>query len=97
MFSSFNTTACICEQGFSRNTCENQDVQVDFSFNNIEIPQFLSVYFVTVQNNEDPIITILSKKIPFDQDKTTLFAPLPFNLIFARIHNEYYLVYHEIK
>ncbi len=50
-------------KGYSGNTCEKQDTQVDFSFHHIKIPQSLSVYFVTVQSNNDPIITMLSKKI----------------------------------
>jgi hypothetical protein len=94
---SFNTTACICKQGYSGNTCEHEDTQVDFSFNHIEIPQSLSVYFVTIQIENDPIITMLSKKIPFDQDKTILFTSLPFNLIFTRINTEYYLVYYKVE
>jgi hypothetical protein len=94
---SFNTITCICKQGYSGNTCEKQDTQVDFSFHHIKIPQSLSVYFVTVQSNNDPIITMLSKKIPFDQDKTTLFTSLSFNVIFVQIYNEYYLVHHDVE
>lgn len=94
---SLNRYVCICQQGFSGNICEKQDTQIDFSFDHIEIPQSLSIYFVTIQRENDPLISMFSKKIPFDQDKTTLFAPLRFNLIFARIENEYYLVYHAIE
>lgn len=93
---SLNTITCICKQGFSGDACENQDTQLDFTFKQIEIPQSLSIYFVTVQNKNDPIITMFSKKIPFDQDKIKVFTSLSFNLIFTRIDNKYYLVYHEM-
>jgi hypothetical protein len=59
---SFKELTCICKQGFNGNACEKQNIQVDFSFNHIEIPQSLSVYFVTVQYRKDPIIIELIRR-----------------------------------
>lgn len=81
-------------QGYSGKFCERSETQIDFSFNHVEIPQSLVIYLITIQNDNDPLITMLSKKIPLDEDRTTIFSPLSFDLIFAQIHNEYYLIYH---
>jgi hypothetical protein len=97
LFPYLNRRICICKEGYSGTHCEIVDTQVDFSFNRMKIPQSLFVYFITVQIENDPIIVMLSKKIPFDQDKTTLFALLPFNLILAQVHNEYYLVHQKVN
>jgi hypothetical protein len=55
------------------------------------------LYFIAVQVDNDPLVTMSSKKIRFDQYKTTLSTALLFNLIFARIHDEYYLLYEQVN
>ena len=93
---SVKTITCFCKQGFNGDNCEKKDTQLELTFDDIEIPQSVSIYLVTVENENDPMITMFSKKIPFDQDKVKLFTSLSFNLIFTRISNEYYLVHQEV-
>jgi hypothetical protein len=40
---------------------------------------------------------MIAKKIRFDQKTITLFISLLFNLIFARIHGEYYLIFQQVN
>jgi hypothetical protein len=52
---------------------------------------------ITVRPRENPLITTVSKKIPFDRDSTTLYASKPINLIFAHIATEYHLVFRQVN
>jgi hypothetical protein len=94
---SFNTITCICKSGYSGDTCDVKDTRIDISFDDVKIPQSLSLYFITVQTDNDPLITKIAKKISFGQDTTTLFTSLLFNLVFVRINDEYYLVFQQIN
>ncbi|CAF0930767.1 unnamed protein product [Adineta steineri] len=94
---SISAFKCMCAPGFSGTTCEIKDAQIELSFHDVEIPQSLLLYFIAVQVDNDPLIFMNSKKIRLDQYKTTLFTALMFNLIFARIHDEYYLLYKQVN
>ena len=95
--SSLNALKCSCAAGFSGTRCENKDTQIDLSFHDVEVPQSLLLYFIAVQVENDPLVIMISKKIRFDQYKTTLFTSLLFNLIFVRIHGEYYLLFQQVN
>ncbi|CAF1003630.1 unnamed protein product [Adineta steineri] len=94
---SLSALKCMCAPGFRGTTCEFKDAQIELSFHDVEIPQSVLLYLIAVQVDNDPVIIMSSKKIRLDQYKTILFTALLSNLIFARIHDEYYLLYKEVK
>ncbi|CAF1535660.1 unnamed protein product [Adineta ricciae] len=84
---------CVCTNGYSGSTCEIEDTRIDISFHGVDIPSFLLIHFITVQTNNHPLITTISKKIRFDEYSTTLSISIPFNLIFIQLQNNYYLTF----
>lgn len=90
---SMNSFKCICTSGFSGSMCQIKNTRVDISFQGVNIPSAILVHFITVQNNSHPLISTISKKISFDEDSTTLYISMPFNLIFIQTNKDYYLAF----
>jgi hypothetical protein len=92
-----STFTCICGIGYSGDTCDVRDTRIEISFNNVNIPQLLMIRFVTVQNDENPLITTMVKKVAFDQDSIVLYISVPFNLILVEIDTEFYLAFLQVN
>ena len=93
---SLNTLGCICPSGYRGTTCEIKDTAIDFSFHDVEISQSIQLYFIMVQNEDDPLINTIGKKIRFDQKTIEVSISFLFNLIFAKLHNEYYIFFQQV-
>ncbi|CAF3577335.1 unnamed protein product [Rotaria sp. Silwood1] len=84
---------CSCSEVFSGGYCEIRNIRIDISFDNkLTIPQLITVYFITTQPVSKAIQMSTMKRIPFNQDEVTVYSSLPFNIAFAQIFNEYYLI-----
>ena len=88
---------CICPDGYFGRTCQEKNIRIDISFGNINIPQAIFIYTVTVQNKTDPLIITILKRIPVDQNTLTVYTSTPYNLIFVRILSKYYLTFLQTK
>jgi hypothetical protein len=94
---SMRTFTCICGIGYSGSTCDMRDTGIEILFNNVNIPQSLMIHSVTVQKNDDPLITTIAKKIAFDQDSIVLYTSVLFNLIFVEVDTEFYLAFLQVN
>ena len=86
---------CICPEGYEGDHCQYQQKQtrIDISFHDkLIIPTELLVHFIAVRNSDNPNRTSIIKKIPFNHYSLTLFIKVSFNIAFARMFNEYYLI-----
>ena len=88
---------CICKGTFSGRLCEEQDTQVDVLFQDNDIFQSLFLHFITIQSDNNPLITTVSAKIAFNQNIATVYIPMAFNLIFVQIMSEYYLAFLQVN
>jgi hypothetical protein len=52
----------------------------------------LLIHFITIQNEAEHIRTSLMKKIAFDQNSLSLYTAITFNVAFAQMFNDYYLI-----
>jgi hypothetical protein len=94
---SINRFICLCPEGYFGETCQEKNMRIDISFDDVEIPQALLIYFVTVQTKADPVITTISKKIGLDEDTTTVYTSMVYNMIFVQFQSEYYLIFIQMK
>ena len=88
---------CICKGTFSGRLCEEQDTRVDVLFQDNDIFQSLFLHFITIQSDNNPLITTASAKIAFNQNIATVYMPIAFNLIFVQIMSEYYLAFLQVN
>jgi hypothetical protein len=76
-----------------RDRCEYRQTRIDISFHDsLTIPASLFVHFVTVQNRTEHIRTSTTKNIPFDRNFVSIYISIEFNIAFAEIFNDYYLI-----
>jgi hypothetical protein len=92
-----STFTCICGIGFSGSTCDVKDTHIKISFNNVKIPQSLTVHLVTVQENSNPLISTMVKTVAFDQDSIGFYTSILFNLIFVEMDTEFYLAFLQVN
>ncbi|CAF0920155.1 unnamed protein product [Adineta ricciae] len=67
--------------------------QIEISFSNIEIPQLLLIYLITVEAMKHPWFTTFRNKISFDQKSTIVYTKTPFHMIFIQIDVNFYLIF----
>ncbi|CAF3313903.1 unnamed protein product [Rotaria sp. Silwood2] len=90
-----NKPTCICPQGYSGDRCEYQlnQTRIDVSFHNeLTIPSSLLVHLITVQNEAEPIRTSTMKKIAFHQSSFSFYTSITFNIAFAEMFTNYYVI-----
>jgi hypothetical protein len=88
-------TWCNCRQEYSGKYCEQRrnQTKIDISFNNkLSIPSFIFIHFITVPNHANISRITTAKKIAFDQYLVSFYISVRFNLAFAQISNNYYLI-----
>ncbi|CAF1407518.1 unnamed protein product [Adineta ricciae] len=88
-------STCVCPLGYSGNQCEYQlnQTRIEIWFDdNIPIPSSLLIHFIRVQNDAAPISTSMMKTIAFYQFTLSFSITNPFNIAFAKIFNDYYLI-----
>ncbi|CAF4303137.1 unnamed protein product [Rotaria sp. Silwood2] len=84
---------CSCSEEFSGDYCERRNIRIDISFDKrLTIPQLITVHFITSQPDTKQIQMSTMKRIPFNQDEIKIYSSLAFNIAFAAIFNEYYLI-----
>lgn len=52
----------------------------------------LLIHLITVQNEAEPVRMSLIKKTVFDQNFVSFYTSIPFNIVFADIYKNYYLI-----
>jgi hypothetical protein len=87
---------CLCPQDYSGETCEINNNRIDIQFDETIIKNSSSLFFhfITIFTDKDHERTTTFKKIPFDNNKITLYVQQPFNILFTEStnHNKtYYL------
>ncbi|CAF3905291.1 unnamed protein product [Rotaria sp. Silwood1] len=90
-----NKPTCICPQGYSGDRCEYRlnQTRIDVSFHNeLTIPSSLLVHLITVQNETEPIRTSTMKKIAFHQSSLSFYTSITFNIAFAEMFSNYYVI-----
>lgn len=83
---------CRCPNQYSGVKCEEINNEIILSFNRIDIPQSMLIYFVTVRTCQNPRFTVLSTRIPYDEDEIILYFPHPFHIVVSHFHSDYYLI-----
>ena len=91
------TFLCLCPLGYSGTICEIRDTRLEIAFEQSPIPQSFFLHLITVQPESDPLITTISKKIPFDQQTSVVFTSMLFNLLFIQIEGEFSLSFLQIN
>ncbi|CAF4010688.1 unnamed protein product [Adineta steineri] len=95
---SFTNFTCVCPEGFSGEICENNDVQIDMSFSDVERPQFILIHFIKVikphfiSTDPAPSRITMFKKIQFHQKIITFHMASDFHLVFVQLETIYYLI-----
>jgi hypothetical protein len=87
---------CICRFGYSGKHCEHQENEnrIEISFDGkIEIPSALFIHFLTVITDSTLLRRVsLMKQIPIDKDILSFDITFEFNIAFAQIIDDYYLI-----
>ncbi|CAF3947495.1 unnamed protein product [Rotaria sp. Silwood1] len=84
---------CVCPQEYYGDCCEYPQSRIDISFHDeLIIPQSLLIHFITVKEKAAPIRSSTIKKIPLDQDSLSLYTSITFNIAFAEMSRNYYLI-----
>ena len=88
-----NRPICLCPENYSGDRCEQRQTRLDIAFDsNVAVPQSLIVHLITVNDDSEPDRASLMKKIPFDQDSTSFYFSMRFNLAIAETSDQYYLI-----
>ena len=91
------TYICVCPNGYSGAQCDNMEIRIIISFQDIDIPQTLLAHFVTVRNRENPASVTLPTKIRFDQNEAVLYFSQEFHIGLVQILANYYLIFLQEK
>ncbi|CAF4273042.1 unnamed protein product, partial [Rotaria magnacalcarata] len=86
---------CVCSEEYAGDRCEKRRKQswIDISFHSqLNIPSSLSVHLIAVRNDKKHNRTSLMKKLAFNQYSITLATFESFNIAFAQVFTDYYLI-----
>ncbi|CAF1647757.1 unnamed protein product, partial [Adineta ricciae] len=89
------TYNCLCTSDYSGKHCENRNNRISIHLN--EIFSFtisrIFLHFVIMHDSEHHMRITIIKKVPFDHQNLTFYAPQPFNVLILQIPNSqrYYL------
>jgi hypothetical protein len=88
-------SSCICRQEYLGKYCEKRrnQTKINISFNKkLIIPSFIFIHLITIHNRADINRTTTMKKIAFDQYSVSFDISITFNIVFAEIFDNYYLI-----
>ncbi|CAF3545057.1 unnamed protein product [Rotaria socialis] len=71
--------------------CEYRKGQPDIYLENLNIPSFLSTFFLTISNKSEPQLTIMIQKLTLFQRRVTFRISIPYNLVIIELNRKYYL------
>ncbi|CAF1033075.1 unnamed protein product [Adineta steineri] len=86
---------CVCPEEYVGDRCQYRlkRTEIDISFHHkLPIPSSLLIHFIAVHNNKKPNRTSIMKKIAFDQYLLTVYTSVWFNIAFAQMLDNYYLL-----
>jgi hypothetical protein len=86
---------CICQQEYVGLHCKHRkrQTQIDISFHSrMTIPSAILLHFTAIHEKAQPNTTSMMKKVRFDQSILTVYISHLFNIAFAQIFNDYYLI-----
>ncbi|CAF1113852.1 unnamed protein product [Adineta steineri] len=89
------TQICICKQGYFGEFCEQEQIQnrIEITFHHsLIIPTSLFIHFITINNNTEHTRMSIMKKISFDQNSLIFSTSNIFNIVFAEMFKNYYLI-----
>ncbi|CAM2709396.1 unnamed protein product [Rotaria socialis] len=83
--------SCICSDHYYGPKCEYRKGQLDIYLENLNIPSFLSAFFLTISNESEPQLTIMIQKLTLFQRRVTFRISIPYNLVIVELNRKYYL------
>ncbi|CAF0845758.1 unnamed protein product [Adineta steineri] len=86
---------CICPEEYVGDRCQFRlkRTQIDISFHHkLPIPSSLLIHFIAIHNYKEHNRTSIMKKIAFDQYILTVYTSVWFNIAFAQMFDNYYLI-----
>ncbi|CAF3924071.1 unnamed protein product, partial [Rotaria sp. Silwood1] len=86
-----NNFTCICDEGYSGETCQYTDTKITVYFQEVPIPSSILAHFITADGNVQHTRTSTFKRIRPDEDLVSIYTSNKFHLLFTEFGNNYYL------
>ncbi len=83
---------CICDEGYFGQHCEHLETRVEVTYEDIDIPFALFVYFIKVPGNVSHHRTTLLKKISSSDESVLFTIPIGPHLLFVEFENSYDMI-----
>ncbi|CAM4805094.1 unnamed protein product [Rotaria magnacalcarata] len=83
---------CICSEQFTGDTCEELKTKIMISFHHMPIPSHIVTHILNFYDRFLPPMEIMiPKKLTMFERTVTLYSLLPFQIVFVKIDDRYYL------
>jgi hypothetical protein len=82
---------CLCAEDYMGSYCEYKSNRIDITFKTDVIPSIIFAHFITAFEDRNHERGTIFKKVPFQQDRITLFISQLFHILFIEFSNNFYL------
>lgn len=84
--------ACVCPDQYFGPRCQYVKTKLDLSFENLDIPSYVTAFIFTVSEQSEPTCTIMLQKLTLFQRTLTFHISVPYHMVVIQSNNKYYLV-----
>jgi hypothetical protein len=83
--------SCICSEQYYGLRCEYIKAKLDINLENLNIPSYLLAFFLTINNQSEPTLTIMLQKLTLFQRMVTFRIGIPYNIVIIKSDGKSYL------
>ncbi|CAM4828686.1 unnamed protein product [Rotaria magnacalcarata] len=86
-----NDYSCICPDQYFGSKCQYIKVRLDLSFENLDIPSYVTAFFFTITEQSEPTFTIMLQKLTLFQRIITFRISVAYHMAVIKSNDKFYL------